>query len=72
MIRTVDHLASHISERLKTEPTCRVFVDVLYYCWPFRKEEQEAHIVAFAKKHGWVVKIHEPYQIGRVAEFWKE
>jgi hypothetical protein len=71
VIRTVNHLASFISERLQTGPTCRVFSDVLYYCWPLPKEEREAQIVAFAKQHGWIVRIHEQQPIGVIAEFWK-
>jgi hypothetical protein len=71
VIRTVDHLAIYIAKRLERDTTCPVFADVLNYCWPLTQKEQETRIVAFAKEHGWIVKIHEPYQIGIVAEFWK-
>jgi hypothetical protein len=72
VIRAVAHLASFIGERLETEPACRIFADVRHYCWPLPTAEQEAQIVAFAKGHGWVVRIHQPNRIGVVAEFWKQ
>lgn len=73
MIRTADHLASYITENLATKDSCRIYQDVLDYCWPAwhhsAKACQAEEISAFAQLRGWAVTIHSPGNFGLVADF---
>jgi hypothetical protein len=69
MIKKTDNLGHFISRGLKSHPTVRVFADVLNCCWDLPKKEQEAAIRDFAQRHDWTVTVHEPFEIGIVAEF---
>ncbi|HEY3901788.1 MAG TPA: hypothetical protein VGM54_24460 [Chthoniobacter sp.] len=64
-----ENLGHFIRRILKNRPTVRVFSDVLNRCWDLPKVEQEAAIRDFAQRHDWTVTVHEPFDIGVVAEF---
>ena len=60
----MDELAERIKGRLAVRKSCIVFENEIVRCWPLSKSrseiDRENEIHAFAKKHGWSVKINDP------------
>lgn len=62
----MDLLAKKICERLLTHKSCTIFASDLDRLWPLSikelnlREQRNALTKAFAKAHGWSVKIHDP------------
>lgn len=59
----IQALIKRVRERLETHKYCSAFENDLERVWPSEKalrEKRAAAIEAFAKRHGWSVKIWDP------------
>ncbi len=59
----MEPLAEKIANRLNTHKSCTIFESDLVRVWPIVdkvRQQRYTLINAFAKKHGWSVKIMDP------------
>ena len=69
MIQSPLDLSVFIQVTLKTQKNCRVYGDLLRFCWDLSDPELKDALGTFAAQYQWNVEIHETCRYGMVADF---